>query len=37
VYRIRKVCGNVTVPALTPIHFQAGTPPERRFQFSEPN
>ncbi len=32
VYRIRKVCANVTVPTLVPVHFEAGTPPERRFQ-----
>jgi hypothetical protein len=32
VYRIRKVCDEVAVPALTPVHFEAGTPPERRFR-----
>ena len=32
IYRIHKVCNNVTVPGLGLIHFQAGTPPERRFQ-----
>lgn len=32
-YRIRKVCDNVTVPTLIPMHYQAGTPPERRFQY----
>ena len=31
VYRIQKVCNDVTVPPLTPVHYQAGTPPERRF------
>jgi hypothetical protein len=31
VYRIRKVCNDVVVPALEPAHFSAGTPPERRF------
>jgi len=31
VYRIQKVCNDVTVPALTTEHYQAGTPPERRF------
>ncbi|MEQ1775941.1 MAG: hypothetical protein ABL891_19360 [Burkholderiales bacterium] len=36
VYRIHKVCNNVAVPALVPIHFEAGTPPERRFQLSAP-
>jgi hypothetical protein len=34
VYRIRKVCNDVTVPRLMPTHFEAGTPPERRFQLS---
>ena len=37
VYRIHKVCNNVTVPALTLIHFTAGTPPERRFQVGNPS
>lgn len=32
VYRVHKVCDNITVPALVPVHFEAGTPPERRFQ-----
>ncbi len=31
-FRVRKVCDAVTVPALAPVHYQAGTPPERRFQ-----
>ena len=31
-FRIRKVCNDVAVPALVPIHYVAGTPPERRFQ-----
>ncbi len=31
-YRIHKVCNDVTVPVLVPMHFNAGTPPERRFQ-----
>jgi hypothetical protein len=30
-FRIRKVCNDVTVPALVPVHYEAGTPPERRF------
>jgi SAM-dependent methyltransferase len=34
IYRVQKVCDSVTVPPLTPVHFTAGTPPERRFQFS---
>jgi len=35
-FRIRKVCNDVTVPALVPIHYVAGTPPERRFQLRNP-
>jgi SAM-dependent methyltransferase len=35
-YRVRKVCNNVTVPALLTTHFEAGTPPERRFRMSIP-
>jgi SAM-dependent methyltransferase len=31
-YRIRKLCTNVTVPALALDHFESGTPPERRFR-----
>ncbi len=31
-FRMRKVCNDVKVPALLPIHYEAGTPPERRFQ-----
>jgi hypothetical protein len=31
-YRIRKVCEDVKVPALELDHYQAGTPPERRFR-----
>ncbi len=33
-YRIRKVCNDVAVPALVPMQFKAGTPPERRFQMA---
>jgi hypothetical protein len=33
-YRVRKVCNNVSVPALVPTHFEAGTPPERRFRLN---
>lgn len=36
VYRIHKVCDKVTVPSLRPIHFEAGTPPERRYQLTSP-
>lgn len=32
VYRIRKTCNDVTVPPLATEHYQAGTPPERRFR-----
>jgi hypothetical protein len=35
-YRIRKTCNAVTVPQLEPVHFQAGTPPERRFELKTP-
>lgn len=35
-YAVRKVCDNVTVPRLTPVHFEAGTPPERRFRVASP-
>lgn len=31
-YRVRKICPNVTVPALALEHFESGTPPERRFR-----
>ena len=30
-FQVQKVCNDVNVPALTPIHYEAGTPPERRF------
>jgi hypothetical protein len=36
VYRVRKVCDAVTVPALEVVHFEAGTPPERRFRLVSP-
>ncbi len=36
VYRIHKVCNDVTVPALAPVRFEMGTPPERRFQSGKP-
>jgi hypothetical protein len=35
-YRVRKVCDTVSVPALVPTHFEAGTPPERRFRLTNP-
>lgn len=31
-YHVRKVCNTVSVPALLPTRFQAGTPPERAFR-----
>ena len=31
-YRVTKVCEDVSVPAVVPLHYSAGTPPERRFQ-----
>jgi SAM-dependent methyltransferase len=31
-FHVKKVCDQVSVPALVPVHYQAGTPPERRFQ-----
>ena len=33
-YRVRKVCNDVAVPALALTHYEAGTPPERRFQLT---
>jgi len=30
-YHVQKVCNEVKVPALAPVHFEAGTPPERKF------
>ncbi|MEK7875478.1 MAG: hypothetical protein AAB325_04775 [Pseudomonadota bacterium] len=31
-YHVRKTCNDVTVPALIPITYEAGTPPQRRYQ-----
>jgi SAM-dependent methyltransferase len=31
---VQKVCNDVTVPALNPLHYEAGTPPGRRFQLT---
>lgn len=36
-YRVRKVCNDVTVPALFPLHYIAGTPPERRYHLRNPS
>jgi hypothetical protein len=33
---VRKTCDAVTVPALELTHFEAGTPPERRFRLVTP-
>jgi len=35
-FRIRKVCNDVRVPALDPIEYLAGTPPQRRFKLTMP-
>jgi hypothetical protein len=32
VYRVQKVCEQTAVPALLPLHYQAGTPPERGYR-----
>ena len=37
VYHVQKVCEKVTVPGLVAIHFEAGTPPERRFRLTDPS
>ena len=34
-FQVQKVCNEVKVPALTPVHYEAGTPPERRFVLKE--
>ena len=36
IYRVRKSCDRVHVPALTPTRYTAGTPPERRYQYTAP-
>lgn len=36
VYRVQKVCDNVTVPRLMNTHYAAGTPPERRYRLASP-
>jgi hypothetical protein len=33
-FHVRKVCNEVSVPALVPTHFEAGTPPERGFKIA---
>ena len=34
-FQVQKVCAEVAVPALTPVHFEAGTPPERGFKLAK--
>jgi hypothetical protein len=34
VYHIHKTCNDVAVPPLVSTHFEAGTPPERRFRLT---
>ena len=36
VYQIRKTCDKVAVPSLDPVHYQAGTPPERGYRLASP-
>lgn len=36
VYRVEKICNDVTVPPLEAVHFDAGTPPERGFRLATP-
>ncbi len=36
VYHIRKTCDDVRVPALIPVHYTAGTPPERSYRLRDP-
>lgn len=31
-FHVRKVCNDTRVPALASVHYEAGTPPERRFR-----
>jgi hypothetical protein len=33
-FHVHKVCSEVAVPALVPVHFEAGTPPERGFKLA---
>ncbi|MDB5808058.1 MAG: hypothetical protein JWN94_180 [Betaproteobacteria bacterium] len=34
-FHVQKTCDQVVVPALTPVHFEAGTPPERGFKLAQ--
>ena len=35
-YRIQKVCNDVSVPSLVSLDYKAGTPPQRRFKLGKP-
>lgn len=35
VYRVKKTCDQAKVPPLTPVTYNPGTPPERRFRLGE--
>jgi hypothetical protein len=35
VYHVKKVCEGHKVPNLVPMHYEAGTPPERRFRLQD--
>lgn len=35
VYHVQKTCGEVSVPPLQRVHYQAGTPPERRYELAQ--
>lgn len=34
-FHVQKICHEVAVPALTAVHFEAGTPPERGFKVAK--
>jgi hypothetical protein len=35
IYHIEKTCDDVRIPELVPVHYKAGTPPERRFRLKD--
>jgi hypothetical protein len=35
VFHVKRVCDSPVVPGLTPVHYEAGTPPERGFQLRD--
>jgi hypothetical protein len=35
VYRVKKTCEAVSVPRLAPVHYEAGTPPERAYVLTD--